>query len=106
VYSIWNIYENLIKRLIRKYQASSDYNTILNYFFSLIYYRAHTFNYFDSLPHPIRDKAFLYEYVFDLTEEELHRIYNITNMQNNYEASIKGMHNIMSDYTAQERNEN
>jgi hypothetical protein len=94
-------HDSLIERVISKYQASSDFITILNYFFSLVFYKPHTFNYFDSLPHPRKDKAYLYEYVFTLAEEELHRIYNVTSMQSKYESSIKGTHNIMANYANQ-----
>lgn len=96
LYGTYN--DSLIERLITKYQASSDFIVILNFFFSIIYYKPHIFTYFDSLPHPKKDKAFLFEHICSLANEEINRIFNITSMQGKYENAIKGMTKIMNGH--------
>ena len=91
-------HESLIERLIYKYQASSEFITILNYFFSIIFKNPYTFIYFDSLPHPKNENSKLKDYVFNLANEELNRIFNITNTESKFENAIKGMTNIMNNY--------
>lgn len=91
-------YDSLLERLITKYQSSCDFLVILNYFFAAIFRNGQVFHYFDSLPHPKKDLAYLKDYVFQLAEEELNRIVNITNMAHKYEKAIKGINRIMREY--------
>lgn len=91
-------HESFIERVIYKYQASADFITILNYFFSIIYKNPYTFMYFDALPHPKEEGLKLKDYIFSLANEELNRIFNITNSESKFENSIKGITNIMQNY--------
>lgn len=91
-------FESFIERVIYKYQASIDYITILNYFFSIIYKNPNTFLYFDSMPHPKAENLRLKDHIFQIANEELNRIINITYSEKKFEKSIIGITNIMDGY--------
>jgi len=90
--------ESLIDRLLYKYQASSDFISILNYFFSIVFKNPITFIYFDALPHPKDEKLKLKDFIFHSANEELSRIYNITNSESKFEKAIKGITTFMDCY--------
>jgi ubiquitin C-terminal hydrolase len=91
-------HESLLERLLHKYQASTDFITILNYFFGVIFSRRHTLNYFDSLPHPRNDMQFIKDHIFHLGEQEMNRILASQSLATKYEKQIKGFTNIIENY--------
>jgi len=95
--------DSLIERLIYKYQASTDFITILNYFFSIVFKNAFTFNYIDSLPHPKDEKLKLKDFIFQLAKEEINRIYNVTNSESKFEKAIKGITVFMESYESKKQ---
>lgn len=91
-------HESLLERMIGRFQNCSDYILILNYFFFAIMKKQYIFNYFDALPHPKKDKSSLKDYIFELAESELHRMYNITNTADKFEKQIATWTKTVSEY--------
>ena len=93
--------ESLTEKIISKFQSSIEFINILNYLFALVLKKSHVFCYFDSIPHPRKDRLLYKDYLFDLANDEIARILNITNSGSKYESGIKGMTKIMEIYDEQ-----
>jgi hypothetical protein len=90
--------ESFVERMLYKYQVNSEYLTILNYFFSIVLKNPYTLIYFDSLPHPKEENKKLKDYIFELANEEINRIFSVNGLGEKFEKQIKIMTNIMTQY--------